>query len=68
MTQPREALLARFRAGLVERVRTTQRLVDAFQSSSDPDSLRQALQDELSFYLQVFGIPPHAANDLPLQT
>jgi chemotaxis protein histidine kinase CheA len=43
LTQPREALLARFRAGLVERVRTTQRLVDAFQSSSDPDSLRQAL-------------------------
>jgi len=43
LTQPREALLARFRAGLVERVRTTQRLVDAFQSTSDPESLRQAL-------------------------
>lgn len=43
MTQPREALLARFRAGLLERVRTTQRLVDAFQSSSDPEDLRLAL-------------------------
>jgi chemotaxis protein histidine kinase CheA len=43
LTQPREALLARFRAGLLERVRTTQRLVDAFQSTSDPESLRQAL-------------------------
>lgn len=43
MTQPREALLARFRAGLLERVRTTQRLVDAFQSTSDPENLRQAL-------------------------
>ena len=43
MTQPREALLARFRAGLVERVRTTQKLVDAFQTTSDPDDLRQAL-------------------------
>jgi two-component system, chemotaxis family, sensor kinase CheA len=43
LTQPREALLARFRAGLVERVRTTQRLVDAFQTTSDPESLRQAL-------------------------
>ncbi len=43
MTQPREALLARFRAGLLERVRTSQRLVDAFQSTSDPESLRQAL-------------------------
>ncbi|HVY32490.1 MAG TPA: response regulator [Polyangiaceae bacterium] len=43
MTQPREALLARFRAGLLERVRTTQRLVDAFQSTSDPEDLRQAL-------------------------
>ena len=43
MTQPREALLARFRAGLLERVKTTQRLVDAFQSSQNPESLRQAL-------------------------
>ena len=43
MTQPREALLARFRAGLLERVRTTQRLVDAFQSTSDPENLCQAL-------------------------
>jgi chemotaxis protein histidine kinase CheA len=43
LSEPREVLLARFRAGLVERVRTTQRLVDAFQSSSDPESLRQAL-------------------------
>lgn len=43
MTQPREALLARFRAGLLERVKTTQRLVDAFQSSKSPESLRQAL-------------------------
>ncbi len=43
MTEPREALLARFRAGLLERVRTTQRLVDAFQNTSDPESLRQAL-------------------------
>jgi two-component system chemotaxis sensor kinase CheA len=43
MTQPREALLARFRAGLVERVRSTQRLVDSFRATSDPESLRQAL-------------------------
>ena len=43
MTQPREALLARFRAGLVERVKTTQRLVDAFQDTKSPESLRQAL-------------------------
>lgn len=43
MSQPREALLARFRAGLLERVRTTQRLVGAFQDTSDPESLRQAL-------------------------
>jgi chemotaxis protein histidine kinase CheA len=43
LTDPREALLARFRAGLVERVRATQRLVDAFQATSDPESLRQAL-------------------------
>jgi two-component system, chemotaxis family, sensor kinase CheA len=43
MTQPREALLARFRAGLVERVRSTQRLVDNFQGTRDPESLRQAL-------------------------
>ena len=43
MTQPREALLARFRAGLLERIRTSQRLVDAFQTTSDPESLRQAL-------------------------
>ena len=43
MTQPREALLARFRAGLVERVKTTQRLVDSFQDSKSPESLRQAL-------------------------
>ncbi|HEY6079393.1 MAG TPA: response regulator [Polyangiaceae bacterium] len=43
MNDPREALLARFRAGLIERVRTTQRLVGAFQTSSDPESLRHAL-------------------------
>jgi two-component system chemotaxis sensor kinase CheA/two-component system sensor histidine kinase and response regulator WspE len=43
VSQPREALLARFRAGLLERVRTTQRLVGAFQDTSDPESLRQAL-------------------------
>ncbi|HXK16548.1 MAG TPA: response regulator [Polyangiaceae bacterium] len=43
MTDPREALLARFRAGLIERVRTTQRLVDAFQSTKSPESLQQAL-------------------------
>jgi chemotaxis protein histidine kinase CheA len=43
MSQPREELLARFRAGLVERVRVTQRLVDEFQATSEPDSLRQAL-------------------------
>jgi two-component system, chemotaxis family, sensor kinase CheA len=43
MTQPREALLARFRAGLVERVRTTQRLVDELQSSGDPELLKLAL-------------------------
>ncbi|HYP86913.1 MAG TPA: ATP-binding protein, partial [Polyangiaceae bacterium] len=43
MTQPREALLARFRAGLLERVRSTQRLVDTFQATADPESLRHAL-------------------------
>lgn len=43
MTQPREALLARFRAGLLERVRTTQRLALDFQTTSDPEILRQAL-------------------------
>lgn len=43
MSQPREALLARFRAGLVERIRSTQKLVDTFHGSSDPDDLRQAL-------------------------
>ena len=43
MTQPREALLARFRAGLVERVRTTQRLVGDYQATQDPDRLQQAL-------------------------
>ncbi|MDF3065776.1 MAG: CheA signal transduction histidine kinase [Polyangiaceae bacterium] len=43
MTQPREALLARFRAGLIERVRATQRLVDEFQSTSDPERLQLAL-------------------------
>jgi two-component system, chemotaxis family, sensor kinase CheA len=43
MSQPREALLARFQAGLVERVRTTQRWVDAFQATRDAESLRQAL-------------------------
>jgi chemotaxis protein histidine kinase CheA len=43
MSQPREALLARFRAGLVERVRATQRLVDEFQSTSDPERLQLAL-------------------------
>lgn len=43
MTQPREALLARFRAGLVERVRTTQRLVDELQSTGDPERLKLAL-------------------------
>jgi two-component system, chemotaxis family, sensor kinase CheA len=43
LTQPREALLARFRAGLLERVKTTQRLVDAFQNTKSPESLRQAL-------------------------
>lgn len=43
MTQPREALLARFRAGLVERVKTTQRLVDTFQDNKSPESLQQAL-------------------------
>jgi len=43
LTDPREALLARFRAGLLERVRTTQRLVDAFQNTKNPDSLQQAL-------------------------
>ncbi len=43
MTQPREALLARFRAGLLERVKTTQRLVEAFQASKSPESLREAL-------------------------
>jgi chemotaxis protein histidine kinase CheA len=43
LSEAREALLARFRAGLVERVRATQRLVDAFQASSDPETLRQAL-------------------------
>lgn len=43
MSQPREALLARFRAGLLERVRSTQRLVGAYQATSDPESLRHAL-------------------------
>ncbi|MES1183804.1 MAG: response regulator [Myxococcales bacterium] len=43
MSQPREALLARFRAGLLERVKTTQRLVDAFRDDKSPESLRQAL-------------------------
>jgi two-component system, chemotaxis family, sensor kinase CheA len=43
LTQPREALLARFRAGLLERVRSTQRLVDSFQTTSDPENLRHAL-------------------------
>ncbi|RYZ06805.1 MAG: response regulator [Myxococcales bacterium] len=43
MTHPREALLARFRAGLVERVRATQRLVTEFQSTSDPERLELAL-------------------------
>jgi two-component system, chemotaxis family, sensor kinase CheA len=43
LSQPREALLARFRAGLVERVRATQRLVGEFQSTSDPEQLRLAL-------------------------
>lgn len=43
MTQPREALLARFRAGLLERVRATQRLALDFQTTSDPEILRQAL-------------------------
>jgi two-component system, chemotaxis family, sensor kinase CheA len=43
MSQPREELLARFRAGLVERVRATQRLVDEFQATGDPESLRLAL-------------------------
>jgi two-component system, chemotaxis family, sensor kinase CheA len=43
MTQPREALLARFRAGLVERVRATHRLVEEFQSSSEPELLKLAL-------------------------
>ena len=43
MTQPREALLARFRAGLLERVRATQRLVDAFQQTKHEEDLRQAL-------------------------
>jgi two-component system, chemotaxis family, sensor kinase CheA len=43
MSQPREALLARFRAGLVERVRVTQRLLDEFRSTSDPELMRRAL-------------------------
>lgn len=43
MTQPREALLARFRAGLLERVRGTWRLLESFQGSGDAESLRQAL-------------------------
>jgi two-component system, chemotaxis family, sensor kinase CheA len=43
LTQAREALLARFRAGLIERVCTTQRLVEAFQTTRDPESLRHAL-------------------------
>lgn len=43
MTQAREALLARFRAGLIQRVRTTQRLVEAFQTTRDPESLRHGL-------------------------
>jgi chemotaxis protein histidine kinase CheA len=43
MSDPREALLARFRAGLIERVRTTQRLVGTFQASGEGEELRQAL-------------------------
>ncbi len=43
MSQPREALLARFRAGLVERVRATQRLVEEFERVSDPELLQLAL-------------------------
>lgn len=43
MSQPREALLARFRAGLVERVRATQRLVSEFESSRDSERLQLAL-------------------------
>jgi len=43
LSQAREALLARFRAGLLERVRSTQRLVGAYQATSDPESLRHAL-------------------------
>ncbi|HEX2675474.1 MAG TPA: response regulator [Polyangiales bacterium] len=43
MSQPREALLARFRAGLVERVRTTQRLVSDLQSTGEQELLQQAL-------------------------
>jgi two-component system chemotaxis sensor kinase CheA len=43
LSQAREALLARFRAGLLERVRSTRRLVGAYQTTSDPDSLRHAL-------------------------
>lgn len=43
MSQPRETLLARFRAGLAERVRATRRLLEAFQASSDAERLREAL-------------------------
>lgn len=59
MSQPREALLARFRAGLVERVRATQRLVDAFQATSDPESLRQALGElhTLKGESRMLGLP-----------
>jgi two-component system, chemotaxis family, sensor kinase CheA len=41
--ESREALLARFRAGLTQRVRVTQRLVEDFQTTRDPDTLRQGL-------------------------
>ncbi len=43
MSQPREALLARFRAGLVERVRSSQRLLDLFQFGQNPEDLRSLL-------------------------
>jgi two-component system, chemotaxis family, sensor kinase CheA len=43
VSQPREALLARFRAGLLERVKTTQRLAEAFRDTDSLESLRQAL-------------------------
>jgi chemotaxis protein histidine kinase CheA len=43
LSQAREALLARFRAGLLERVRSSQRLVGAYQATSDPENLRHAL-------------------------